>query len=334
MDDKQIKKLANTNKLPGASGKAEIKETHISWLILYKHFVYKIKKPVKYSFVDFSTLEKREYYCKEEIRLNTRLAPHMYLDVIEICNDMLASGTTSDRKILDYAVQMKRMDNKLEMDRLLEKDKVTKDSISSLAKKITDFHDRVDIVRKKFNRKSFQKMYSDIENQQSYVQENLGDDFGKKIEDSISKSEDFLANNEELMDTRVENGFRKDCHGDLNSHNIFLYDDPVVFDCIEFNKDFRYIDVLNEIAFLCVDLDFYKKENLGNLFYEKYLEFSSQEHEEPLRKLFQYYKSYRANVRAKVTLISAEEKGKENNKKELEDACFYLNLMNISLGKF
>jgi aminoglycoside phosphotransferase family enzyme len=114
---------------------------------------------------------------------------------------------------------------------------------------------------------------------------------------------------------------------EIKETHIFLYNDPVIFDCIEFNKDFRYIDVLNEIAFLCVDLDFYGQKDLATLFFEKYLEYSGVKKDDSTEKLFRYYKSYRANVRAKVTLISAEKKGSGNNEKELKDAKIYLNLM-------
>ena len=114
----------------------------------------------------------------------------------------------------------------------------------------------------------------------------------------------------------------------MNSRNIFLYDDnPVVFDCIEFNQEFRQIDVLNDIAFLSVDLDFFGKEDLSREFYTKYLTYSDYKDEPETRRLFNYYKSYRANIRAKVTLISAEENQEKDNAPVFGDAGRYIHLM-------
>lgn len=328
MDSKQIHDLMDSCNLPGRCDQVSLKETHISWVILTNQYAFKIKRPVKYSFLDFSSLEKRKYYCHEELRLNKRLAPRMYLKVLPLSAGMLANTNyEKENEIIDYAVQMKRMDNKKEMDIMLKSDKVTDKHISKLARTTAHFHKQVDIIKKTFDTENFQKMYTDINSVIPYLKEMAGKEWADIINECIERSDLFLKENEEQLKNRTKKGFQKDCHGDLNSRNIFLYDNPVIFDCIEFNEEFRQIDVLNEIAFLCVDLDFFDKKDLGELFYQKYCKYYGVEDKSDTRRLFMYYKSYRANIRAKVTLISAEKIKAGRESEKIRDALKYIKLM-------
>src|SRR6056297_88309 len=143
----------------------------------------------------------------------------------------------------------------------------------------------------------------------------------------IENSYSYLNKIRNFSNHRVISGYQRDCHGDLNASNIFLYDDPVIFDCIEFSSELRQIDVLNDIAFLCVDLDFYNREDLSKIFYEKYREYFGMEENEDEFELFRYYKCYRANVRAKVTLINIQKHNGSDNTRKLEDAKKYIDLM-------
>lgn len=328
MDINQVNALINNNSLPGNCQNAELKETHISWIILTDDYTFKIKRPVHYSFVDFSTLEKRKFYCHEELRLNKRLAPEMYLKVLPLSAGMFSkTNNKKEKKIIDYAVQMKRMDNRKEMDRLLQSGNVTSKQINKLADTIAEFHDRVDIIKKPFDTKVFQKMYADITSLSSYLKKTAGREWTETINECIDKSGAFLRENEDLLNDRVNEGYIKDCHGDLNSRNIFLYDDPVIFDCIEFNDELRQIDILNDIAFLCVDLDFFDNQNLSELFVSRYCNYMSVSRRQDTRKLLKYYKSYRANIRAKVTLITARKMKADDNATEIHDAKKYISLM-------
>ncbi len=142
----------------------------------------------------------------------------------------------------------------------------------------------------------------------------------------------YLNDNRDFLNERVINGFQRDCHGDLNATNIFLYDDPVIFDCIEFSEEFRLIDVLSEIAFLCVDLDFYDHEKAGDFFYRNYLQFAGMKEDENDHKLFNFYKSYRANIRAKVTILSI--KKRTDNEKKIRHIKKYIDLMNNYCNHF
>ena len=336
MDKEKVKHILDNCLVPDSCENTDFIETHISWVLLTDNYAFKIKRPVKYSFLDFSTPEKREYFCREELRLNRRIEPDMYLNVLPVTENLGIDDKDTSDKTIDFAVQMKRMDNSKEMDRLLVKDVVSEEQINKLAKKIASFHKEAPVIKNAFRTQESHEKFADIEKQIHFISEKLKDGSEQKVKDAVRKSFDYLNAARSYSNERVINGFIRDCHGDLNARNIFLYDDPVIFDCIEFNKDYRQIDIMNEIAFLCVDIDFFGKEDLSELFYEKYLQYSELEDDSESRKLFHYYKSYRASVRAKVTLISAQKKQEENRdyQKELKDAEKYIGLMADYLKDF
>jgi uncharacterized protein len=327
MDENQVKRLIDECRLPDTCNNSGLKETHISWVILTDNYAFKIKRPVKYTFLDFSSPEKRKFFCHEEVRLNRRMEPDMYLAVLPITENLVIEEKDTGAGIIDYTVKMKRMDQQKEMDEMLREDLVSERHIETLAKKIAEFHKTATVVKNAFGTLEFQENYADIENQADYIAKALGKEYKKIINKCVDNSFDYLNAKRSYSNERIISGFQRDCHGDLNSRNIFLYDDPVIFDCIEFNSDFRQIDVLNDIAFLCVDLDFFGKEDLSEMFYNKYLKYSGTKDDPPMRELFLYYKSYRANVRAKVTAISAKQKNEKENENELNDAKKFIDLM-------
>ena len=260
-------------------------ETHISWLLLDEEHVYKIKKPVKFSFLDFTTAEKRKYFCEEEVRLNRRLAPDVYLGVVPMGDD--------------YAVKMKRLDNEKMMDRLLKQGKVTEDDVERIAGIIADFHGKIEVIKGDYGTSEIAwKQIVDLGNFKDVIEEACG--IGGKVDIILDGSRNFIEKNKGLFDKRISQGKVRDCHGDLHSGNIFLVDGIVIFDCIEFSKDFRYIDVANEIAFMAMDLDAFGREDFSKLFVDSYL---AKTGDEELRKMLPLYKCYRANVRAKIAAI-------------------------------
>ncbi len=325
MDKEQVEFLMNHCTLPDTCNETILKETHISWIILTDNFAFKIKRPVKFSFLDFSTPDKREFYCQQEIKLNRRLAPEMYLRVIQLTNQMAGLANGEDEgEVIDHAVQMKRMDNNLEMDKMLERNEVTEKHIDILAEKIARFHKKIRVLKNVFATLKFHEKYADIQSEGTFLKEIAGAEWERKINECVDKSFNYLNSIRNFSNQRVITGYHKNCHGDLNASNIFLYDDPVIFDCIEFNSDYRRIDVLNDIAFLCVDLDFFGKQDLSERFYEKYLKTYGINEDPESRKLFNYYKSYRANVRAKVILINMKESSDNSDEKDLDDLKKYI----------
>lgn len=291
-------------------------ETHISWVILCHHYVYKIKKPVKLSFLDFSTLELRKKYCERELMLNKRLAPDMYLSVVAMREADHGAITLDGRGILlDYAVKMKRMNNELEMRQMLESKQVTANHIVALAQQIASFHQKIEIISNSVRSRDLSDDFLDILQIEGFAKEKMGKTAIGKLQRVIGQAKSFLGKYEDKILERSERGMIRDGHGDLHSGNIFLTDPPVIFDCIEFNDHFRRIDILNEVAFFCMDLEFYGETKLAVYFMREYTGMMQIEYGEFEKKLFLFYKFYRANVKTKVNAIKAmQEQGHHDRK--------------------
>jgi aminoglycoside phosphotransferase family enzyme len=329
MTTAQINNLLQKGVFPEETGYRELIETHISWVIICDQFVYKIKKPVHYSFLDFSTLAMQKKFCEREIELNNRLTSNVYLSVepISECQDNIVVGGKKGT-IIGYAVKMHKLDTEKQMDKLLLRQKVAEADIKNLAKKIALFHKNTTVIYQK-DLLDIQEKFNDLKPEKEYLAKQSGSKFGKIISDTIKASDTFLKKNKELIADRLSAGFYRDCHGDLHSRNIFLLPDPVPFDCLEFNDDFRQIDVLNEVAFLCMDLDAFGRQDLSELFIDYYNQYFPAMKTAKDRGLFVYYKSYRANIRAKVNSLRAKSTDDENEKtKALAAAEKYLLLMN------
>lgn len=309
-----IKTLVDKGRFPGPKTPVEWVETHISWVILTPAFAFKIKKPVQFPFLDFSTLEKREFYCREELRLNRRLAPDMYLEVLPIYPDSdgspvmcLAGGGGTP---LDYAVSMKRMDNHCQMDVLLRQNAVTATSMEALARMLVRFHRSVILAGSSVPYKAGDNRadFDDLFRLKAVCTRLIGPEAAQTLDAWRNQVDRFLDAHETRLHRRALSGFWVDGHGDLHARNIFLLpDEPVAFDCIEFNPHFRQLDVLSELAFLCMDLDAGGHHELATVFMDAYCRdwpcIESQEDEQ----LFLYFKAYRANVRLKVALLELEQ---------------------------
>lgn len=306
MDEKQIANLSKS------MGDAELIETHISWIFLKDDSAYKIKKPVKFSFLDFSTFEKRRYYCEEELRLNTRLAPDVYLEVVHIVEKDGIVELEGDGKIIDHAVKMKRLPQERRMDVLLKQGEVTEDHVKRIAEIVAQFHERIDVIEdEKFSSADVVKeQIDDLGNHKDVIERACG--LGSKVDFILEKCDEFIEKNKALFEERQEQGKIRDCHGDLHSANIFLLDSEVIiFDCIEFSRDFRFVDVASEIAFMAMDLDAFGREDFAELFVEEYL---NKTQDSGLKTVIDLYKCYRANVRAKIAAIDYSQHPNEEAK--------------------
>ncbi|MEP1096597.1 MAG: hypothetical protein ABJG78_15885 [Cyclobacteriaceae bacterium] len=314
--------------------KAELIETHISWIILTSEFAYKFKKPMRYSFLNYSKPMKRKFYCQQELELNSRYS-NIYLDVVIVYRNGDSVQLAKGDEVIDFGVKMLRMNPEFQMDRMIEKDLVTTKHVAKLARKIAGFHQKAEVVKTPFCPREASFKFEDIRTVKSFLYRELGLKADRQINEAILESKHFINSHVHLFENRIKYGFVRDLHGDLHSKNIFLYKDPIVFDCIEFNDDFRQIDVLNEIAFTCMDLEAFGREDLNAQFIATYLEafpvMSSHEEEQ----LFSYYKCYRANVRAKVNALRAKQASNEKEKHRLlEEVTKYLNLMTAYKDQF
>lgn len=326
MNRENINRLINNGSFPLETDSVDLIETHISWVIICDDFVYKIKKPIKYSFLDFSTLEKRKFYCEREVELNNRLTKNIYLGVLPVKKVASKFFIGNDEgEVVDYAVNMQKLPADKRMDKLLSTNKISGADIKNLVVKICSFHRQTNIIYKK-NVLEMQQLFNDILTQENFLQKNLN--CGGLITDAVHSSDKFLKQHHLLLEKRIIDGFVRDGHGDLHSRNIFLLPEPVPFDCIEFNDGLRQIDVLNEIAFLCMDLEALGRQDLADLFFIEYNKLFLIARNEEEKRLFFYYKAYRANIRAKINSLRAKDATNEHGKKEaLSVANKYLLLM-------
>lgn len=314
MTPDQVQLLQKNGRFPGATGAVELIETHISWLLLTPEFAFKIKKPVKFHFLDFSTPEKRALCCEAEVWLNRRLALEMYLGVFPIRlgpNNQPEIGEAGENEdTIDHAVWMKKMDNSRQMDLLLRKNAVSAADMSDMAQLLVRFHKSVVMPAENapYRPDGNQTDFEDLFQWKEQAVKIVGPSAATVLDDWQQSVEKFLARHEARFEERVHSGFWVDGHGDLHARNIFLLPQgPVVFDCIEFNAHFRQLDVLNELAFLCMDLEAGGRQDLAEIFMNDYCRlWPCIEHAED-EQLFLYFKAYRANVRLKVVLMEIAE---------------------------
>lgn len=281
----------------------QLVETHISWVILTGPYAYKIKKPMDLGFVDFSSLEKRRYYCGEEIRLNRRLAPQIYLDVVPIsCPQGITRIDVGEENAIEYAVKMTQFPTDAQLDRILNTGELEPSLLDAFARLIATFHQKTDRVSK-------QSDYGDKEHLSRPVFENFyqirkhtGDASALSNLDLLEKrAREDIQRLGPTFEYRKAEGYIRECHGDLHLRNMaWVNDKPLVFDCIEFDPNLRWIDVISEVAFLVMDLEKRSQSQLAYRFLNAYLERTGDY--SGLRVL-NFYLIYRTLVRAKVEAI-------------------------------
>ena len=285
----------------------ELIETHISWVLLTGEFAYKIKKPVNFVFLDFSTLEKRHECCEQELRLNRRLAARIYLEVVSITGTPSRPQVSGDGDIFEYAVKMRQFPQSVQLDNMLAAEKLTADHIDAIARMVARFHQTTEVSDDSMDFGNKQMVYQPVEENFSQIKENLDNGLHTDKLDLLAKwcSAEF-SRLEAVFEQRKHDGFIRECHGDMHLRNLVWYENQAMaFDCIEFNSALRWIDVISEVAFLVMDLQDRKQPILANRFLNTYLEISGDY--EGLSVL-PFYLCYRALVRAKVNTLRLAQK--------------------------
>ncbi len=328
MTEAQLKLLIEQRHFPGKPDHVRCIETHASWVLLTDHFAYKLKKPIRYSFLDFSTLEKRKYYTEQELQLNRRLTTDVYLEVLPVWanEDKVQIGGEVQGETINYALKMKQLDTSRQMDKLLEKNEVTLRQMEQLADQLADFHATTEKIEAPLRVEKLYEDFADLLKVQDFIAEQWDDATGAFLAQLVERVEAFLHAHEQRIRERSEQGFVVDGHGDLHSGNIFLLDEPVIFDCIEFNEAFRRVDMVDELAFLCLDLDYFEQPKLERHFLEHYLAKMPCIEREEDWQIYRYYKLYRANVRLKVACLKAQPNGKFDDEGE-QIAKHYVQLL-------
>lgn len=276
-------------------------DTHISTVLLAGDFAYKIKKPVDLGFLDFSSLEKRHRYCREELRLNRRTAPGLYLDVVPIvatatgaCVGAVAGDPT------DYAVRMRRFDPSCTLDHLAARGQLTSELIDRLATSVARLHADAAVAPPGRGTSNAARQLTDASIGAVRDRMQAASDRAR-IDALAAWSTGDWRGHAALMDARAAAGLVRECHGDLHLANIVLLDGaPVLFDGIEFNDDLRFIDVICDVAFTFMDLMDHGVPHLAWRFLGRYLEVTG---DYAGLSVLAYYAVYRALVRAEVALI-------------------------------
>jgi uncharacterized protein len=231
-------------------------ETHISSVIVGDDVVYKLKKPVDFGFLDFSTLQKRHFYCDEEIRLNRRLSPQLYIDVLPVYGSVDNPVLTAQGKAIEYMVRMKPFAQSAQLDRLMQQGNLSLDIIKRFADYIAAFHQnaaRVDLSTPFGNPETIKLPVDENFTQiRSFIKSNR---VIHQLQQLEVWSEAEFSRIQSLLQQRKSEGFIRECHGDLHLRNLAWMDDqPMAFDCIEFDPKLYWIDVISDLSFLWMDL--------------------------------------------------------------------------------
>lgn len=289
-------------------------ETHISWVLLTGTYAYKIKKPVNLGFLDFSTLALRRHYCEEELRLNRRLAESLYLGVISIHGSPEAPRLNGPGETIEYAVKMVQFSEEARLDRMLARGELLPMHIDLLAQELAEFHGRISIA-------GYDQPFGDPNHVYEPVHQNF-----EQIRPRVDAqgqiqlrrleiwSELTFADLKKTFEDRKHRGFVRECHGDAHLANMVWLDQHVtLFDCLEFNDNLRWIDLMSEVAFLTMDLDDRAQSDLARHVLNAYLEHTGDY--EGLA-VFRFYQVYRALVRAKVASIRLGQNGLSDDEKQ------------------
>ena len=328
-DRSLVESLLVARAYPHPASDPVLVETHISWLILAGEFAYKIKKPLRLDFLDFSDLGKRKFYCEEELRLNAPWAPDIYLDVVPITTadgDVQVGG---DGEPVEYALRMRRFDQSARLDQQLSAGKLSADDMKTLGASIAARHlatapvaperrDRVLTLIREFMFDNFSAI-ADTLDEPAYVE----------IRAWTERSLDLL---DARLARRFDEGFVRSCHGDLHLGNLVrLKGGITTFDCIEFNTDLRHIDVMCDTAFLVMDLMARGHRELAARFLNRYLEVTG---DYDGMTVFNLYFVYRSMVRAKVAVIRCSERDSDEDRQaDINEARFYCDLARRQIAK-
>lgn len=289
---------------PDPVREVEVRQTHISAVFLAGNYVYKVKKPVAFGFLDFSTLAKRRHYCEEEVRLNRRLAPEVYLGVVPVTRSGQGLRVEGDGAVVEWAVKMRRLPDEATLQSRLQRGEVDVGVMEILAHKIAAFHAQAESSPRVAAFGRFEVVAGNArENFEQSVAHRDTTVSGAVFARAQTLTEDTLARHRSLIAGRAERGVSRDTHGDLRLGHVYYFPDRkppgdlVIIDCIEFNERFRFADPVSDMAFLVMGLKLRGRRDLAQAFSEAYFVASGDVEG---RELLPFYTSYRAAVRGKV----------------------------------
>jgi aminoglycoside phosphotransferase family enzyme len=309
----------------------DVIETHMAWVFLAGEFAFKMKKPVHYEFLDFTTLSAREFTCREELRLNRRLAPDVYLDVVPLRLDQTGALTLAgDGPVVEWLVKMKRLPADRMLDCAIEHRTVTVADVVGFAEKLTTFYraappvsQSIEQVCQRFSAEHERNvvLLSDAQFELEHV-------MTRTVLERMTKA---LSAARPLLKMRVEVGAFLEGHGDLRPEHVCLISPPVVIDCLEFNRDMRLVDPFDEIAFLDLECERLGAPWIG----QRVLDICRRElSPAPPAGLLTFYRSARALLRARLALAHLTESNPRMPEKWEPRARIYIALAEEALTRF
>jgi aminoglycoside phosphotransferase family enzyme/predicted kinase len=330
----QLAGLLDPESYPHSCGEIRLVETHISWVLLTGEYAYKLKKPVHFNFVDFSTLELREHFCREELRCNRAFAAELYLDVVGVVghDGGVAVVTEPESAPLEWAVKMRQFDPELALDRLLEREGLDPGMLRGFGAALAARHrvlpvlegDPAEVPRRVFG--PVRDNFAEIEGT------GLADRHRSLLDRARIQAEDLGERYRPRFEDRISNGWIRECHGDLHLSNLALVDGEVTaFDCLEFNENLRWIDTVSDVAFLFMDCHVRNELACAYAFLDGYLEVSG---DYDGIVLLPYFSAYRSVVRAKVAALRwVQEETEAGEAKFLEHLRWAADLLSRPSGK-
>lgn len=292
-------------------------ETHISWVILTGRFAYKIKKPIRLEFLDFSSLERRKFFCDDELRLNRRWAPDIYLEVVPICGSFAKPVVGGSGSPIEYAVKMLQFPQIAQLDAQLDAGLLTDADMNELAGMIAAQHGSAEVVEQRDADDTIESVRHPMLENIEHLTLLLGPD---ELQDLSSWTRRNLRDLQTTLVQRQKDGFVRECHGDLHLRNLVrLASGIVAFDCVEFSAKLRNIDVISDVSFLMMDLVARDRRDLAYLFINRYLECTG---DYAGMSVFGLYYVYHALIRAKVAAIrSVERTAGEDRQHDLNEVA-------------
>ncbi|WNZ48708.1 AAA family ATPase [Leptolyngbya boryana CZ1] len=281
-------------------GEIELIQTHVSYVFLTGDYVYKLKKPVNFGFLDYSTLEKRKHFCEEELRLNKRGAAELYLGIVPITQDGDKFVLDGSGEVVDHVVKMQQFPQETLLSAMYDRGELTEQHLLDLAKVLAAFH-------KSAPTNDYILSFGEVSQIRQAIDENYDQTVGyigvaqtqEQFDQTKAYTDQLFAESAALFKSRVEHKFIRECHGDVHLRNICFWNNKILlFDCIEFNEPFRFVDTMFDVAYIIMDFDARNRRDLSNLFLNAYLEQSGDWEGLQVLPLYNSRQSY---VRAKVT---------------------------------
>jgi len=300
-----IKALMGPDLYPHPADEVKLIQTHISYVLIAGDYVYKIKKPMNFGFLDFSSLKKRKFFCEEELRLNRRLCPSIYLEVLPIKHTEKGFAIDGEGETIDYCVKMVHMPDKCMMGNVIAAGKLEQTHIDAIVEVLEPFYATAQTSPEIDANGTAEAVGINVIENFSQTEQFIGCSALSQAEfEAISSYSRCFLEKTHVFEKRIAHGKIRDCHGDLHSANICLADQVYIYDCIEFNTRFRYCDIASDLAFLAMDLDYNNLRDLSDYLINRYIEDSG---DTELNEVLNFYKCYRASVRGKIGLLTAHE---------------------------